>query len=409
MTTPTTFTCFNSLPKELRLIVWEYYFQSPRMLVIHPAPESLGRSPPREVLLFNCTVLDAGTNRVVPGGPPPSFLANREAHSVAASLHLLSPQGNRNRSDDPNNDTTTDNNNALDGTRPYNGVTNDGNSFRHHDRLEQHTTLAHRILQAQAQATQPPSVSHLQSKNLAYDLVKPYVEQRPLGDGETLSEGQIEAISNIPHFGAWRAGAGCRPVHVDWAEDLLYLSVPNAEQAFWSLRYATGWRDHVRRLAVLVPESFFEDGSRRPIPFGPAQFIREVLERMAALDELFIVLVPLPGGAVVKAGAEDGGKPGGGGDDGAAAAGQKKKKQQQQQEDKEAKQRAGMKRNAFGFVSYVDYLKKVKVANNHMGYARAALSFQQALPHIPRPIRFHKVVDVDRVSSGYGEYRRCQR
>ncbi|KAI1506377.1 hypothetical protein F5X99DRAFT_422998 [Biscogniauxia marginata] len=325
---PSTFTCFKSLPLELRLLIWEHHFLSPRIHVVHPAPESLGRLPPREVLLFNCTVVDAGTNQVVEGGPTP--VPNREAQAVRARL------------------------------------------LRQHQ--QQHQQHQHQ--------QQRPS----EPVDLAWNLVKPYVERRALGDGETLSEGQTEAEAAIPHFGAWRAAA--RPVHVDWRHDLLYLSVPNAEQAFWSLRYVA-WRARVRRLALLVPESHFEDGSCRPIPFGPSQFIREVLEGLTALEDLFIVLVP------------------------------PQLHQQQQQKQQQTRTTAGagagagvevgaggLKRGPFGFVPYVDYLKKVGLASNHMVYARAALSFQQTLTNLPRPVRMLKVVDIDRSPTGFGEYRR---
>ncbi|KAI0602369.1 hypothetical protein F4775DRAFT_602323 [Biscogniauxia sp. FL1348] len=297
-----TFTCFKSLPLELRLLIWEHHFLSPRIHVVHPAPESSGRMPPREVLLFNCTVVDADTNLVLAGGPTPA--PNREAEAVRARLRRRQRQ-QRGRG-------------GGGGGAPV---------------------------------------------DLAWNLVKPYVERRTLGDGETLSEGQIEAAGAIPRFRAWRAAN--RPVHVDWRADLLYLAVPHAEQAFWSLRHVA-WRARVRRLALLVPESHFEDGSRRPIPFGPAQFIREVLEGLAALEDLFIVLVPPDqvGGTTA------------------------------------------LKRGPFGFVPYVDYLKQVGLTSNHMPFARAALSFQQALANLPRDIRMLKVVDIDRTATGFGEYRR---
>ncbi|KAI1637258.1 hypothetical protein F4809DRAFT_329175 [Biscogniauxia mediterranea] len=322
-----TFTCFKSLPLELRLLIWEHHFLSPRIHVVHPAPESSGRMPPREVLLFNCTVIDADTNLELAGGPTPS--PNREAEAVRA-----------------------------------------------------------RLLRRQRGRGEPV--------DLAWNLVKPYVERRTLGDGETLSEGQIEAAGTIPHFRAWRDAN--RTVHVDWRADLLYLSVPHAEQAFWSLRYVA-WRARVRRLALLVPESHFEDGSRRPIPFGPSQFIREVLEGLAALEDLFIVLVPPDQVA------------GAGGTATATATTTSSSTMTTitpTSTPTPASPISGevLKRGPFGFVPYVDYLKKVGLTSNHMPFARAALSFQQALANLPRDIRMLKVVDIDRTATGFGEYRR---
>ncbi|KAL7624133.1 hypothetical protein AAE478_005690 [Parahypoxylon ruwenzoriense] len=80
-----TFERFNDLPKELRILIWEYHFQGARLLVVHPAPESESRNPASELLLFNCTVLDSATNLVILDGSPPSPLINHEANAVAVS------------------------------------------------------------------------------------------------------------------------------------------------------------------------------------------------------------------------------------------------------------------------------------------------------------------------------------
>lgn len=85
MTSPTSFEYFNFLPKELRILIWEYHFESARLHVVHPAPESQNRNPKREVLLFHCTVLDSATNLVILDGRPPSPLINHEAHDVSIS------------------------------------------------------------------------------------------------------------------------------------------------------------------------------------------------------------------------------------------------------------------------------------------------------------------------------------
>ncbi|KAI0479065.1 hypothetical protein GGR56DRAFT_633285 [Xylariaceae sp. FL0804] len=293
---PSIFTCFPSLPKELRLLVWEQHFQAERIHVIHPAPESHGRRPPREVLLFNCTVLDAATNIAVPAQLL-AWPANKESLVVSRSMRKAKDRG--------------------------------------------------------------------ELVPLAWELVKPYVERRALGDGETLSEGQIEAGSDVPHFANWRA-ALC-DVRIDWAADLVYLSVAHAEQSFWALRYAE-CRTKVRRLAVLIPQSFLEDGSQRPIPFGPAQFLREVLESLENLEDLYVAFQPLPG-TIPR--------------NNAASA---------------------LRRDRYGFVSYVEYLKKVGVSGNHMSFSRAALSFQQA--NAMHSSALHKVVDIDYIPSDYGRYQR---
>ncbi|KAI0098604.1 hypothetical protein F4776DRAFT_650419 [Hypoxylon sp. NC0597] len=84
MAAPTTFESFNKLPKELRILIWEYHFESARLHVVHPAPESQNKDPKREVLTFKCTVLDSATNLIL-GARPPSPLINREAYAVARS------------------------------------------------------------------------------------------------------------------------------------------------------------------------------------------------------------------------------------------------------------------------------------------------------------------------------------
>ncbi|KAI0016608.1 hypothetical protein F4780DRAFT_783036 [Xylariomycetidae sp. FL0641] len=370
-----TFTCFNALPQELRLIIWEFYFQAPRLHVVHPAPESHGRTPPREVLLFACTSLDAATSRPynTPGAEP--LPPNREAlHvylSASSSLRYLAKPAPTRGADE------------LVAAHPHRLIVHEDDPPRTdtsppRPRADFDASIA--SIADYTASNDDATADAAAATDLAWDLVRPYVERRVLGDGETLSEGQIEAQGSIPHFGAWRRGPGCAPRSVNWPRDLLYLCVPHAEQAYWSLRYVP-WRSRVRRLAVLIPESYFEDGSRRPIPFGPSQFIREVLEGLICLEELFIVLVPSAEAAGADADAQRGVR--------------------------EALQ--GIPRDAFGFVSYVEYVRKVSVASHHMGYARAALSFQQALPYIPRNIRMQKVVDVDRAPSEYGVYTRYLR
>ncbi|OTA55214.1 hypothetical protein K449DRAFT_438764 [Hypoxylon sp. EC38] len=80
----TTFEFFNKLPKELRILIWEYHFESARLHVVHPAPESRNKDPKREVLTFKCTVLDSATNLILDARPP-TPLINHEAYDVALS------------------------------------------------------------------------------------------------------------------------------------------------------------------------------------------------------------------------------------------------------------------------------------------------------------------------------------
>ncbi|KAI1471763.1 uncharacterized protein F4812DRAFT_415353 [Daldinia caldariorum] len=295
MTSLSTFQCFNNLPKELRILIWEYHFESARIHVIHPSPETHLRNPKRDVLLFHCTVLDSATNLIIPDGLPPSLLINHEAYNIAMSCK-----------------------------RQWTPVifTND---------------LADSVSSGRARV-------HFQFS--------------------------LTAGSNVPvEFNDTRPQA--RPVYVDWERDMLYLCVSNAEQAFWSMR-TVRWRDRVRKLAVLVPQSEFD----RAIPFGPTDPIREVLESMTELEELFVVLVPQVDGLVPVAATPS------------------------------SNVLTGLSRDGFGFVPYVEYLKKVGLTSNHILYTRTAMSFREALADLPNKIRLKRVVDVDCLTCSFGYYRR---
>ncbi|KAI2632478.1 hypothetical protein GGS26DRAFT_77868 [Hypomontagnella submonticulosa] len=290
MTSPTTFECFNLLPKELRILIWEYHFESARLHVVHPAPESQNRNPKREVLLLHCTVLDSATNLVILDGRPPSPLINHEAHAVAVSCKRV---------------------------------------------------------------------------------------WRPIRFGRDLAESVTSGRGRVPlQFALIASGSATehidaqtqsRPVYVDWDRDMLYLCVSHAEQAFWSLR-SVDWRDRVQKLAVLVPQSELD----RAIPFGPTDPIREVLDSLARLEELLVVLVPHTD--VVETNATPASM-------------------------------AGLSRDAFGFVHYVDYLKAAGLASNHILYARTAMSFREALAGLPRKIKLNRVVDVDCLTCEFGYQR----
>ncbi|KAI1389006.1 uncharacterized protein F4822DRAFT_265596 [Hypoxylon trugodes] len=283
------FQYFNDLPKELRMLIWEYHFESARIHVVHPAPESQNRNPKREALLFNCTVLDSATNLIILDGRPPSSLINREAHAVALS---------RKRVWTP---------------------------------VRFGKDLAESVTSGRARV--PIHFTLVASSTM------------------TLPE-HNETCTQAP------------PVYVDWDSDMLYLCVSHAEQAFWSMR-SVPWRDRVRKLAVLVPQSEFD----RAIPFGPTDPIREVLEFMTELEELYIVLVP----------------------DAAYVA---------------AATIPSLSRDTFGFVPYVEYLSAAGLASNHILYTRTAMSFGEAINGMHRKIILRRVVDVDYRACGFGYYRR---
>ncbi|KAI1765215.1 hypothetical protein GGR53DRAFT_519753 [Hypoxylon sp. FL1150] len=297
MTAFGTFEYFNALPKELRLLIWEYHFESARLHVVHPAPESENRNPKREVLIFQTTVLDSATNLVILDGLPPSTLINHEAYSVASSRR-----------------------------RVWTPV-----RF---------------------------------GKDLADSVAASRAARMPLH----WPAANVANYANIAELAADGGGQQIHPVYVDFHRDMLYLCVAHAEQAFWSLR-SVSWRDRLRKLAVLVPQSEFD----RAIPFGPTDPIREVLESTYELEELLVVLVPQPNVVGPRA---------------------------------LATKTAGLPKDEFGFVPYVDYLQKAGLASNHILYARTAMSFKEAIGGLRRRIKLRRVVDVDYLTCAFGYYRR---
>ncbi len=134
------------------------------------------------------------------------------------------------------------------------------------------------------------------------------------------------------------------------------------------------WRRKMKKLALLVPESEYD----RAIAFGPTGPIREVLESIEELEELFLVL-RLSASLTVS--------------------------------DDAAGRIAGLRRDRYGFAPYVDYLKIVGLHGSSMGYTRSAMSFRSALAGIrAKEIELVRVVDVDSLTCAYGEYERrlCQ-
>lgn len=81
--TAQSFEKFGELPKELRLLIFEYYFQGPRIHVVFPAPESRGHVTARDTLFLHTASLDAGTN-IHLGPGPPAVAIDHEAYAAAA-------------------------------------------------------------------------------------------------------------------------------------------------------------------------------------------------------------------------------------------------------------------------------------------------------------------------------------
>ncbi|KAI1089969.1 hypothetical protein F5B19DRAFT_352417 [Rostrohypoxylon terebratum] len=281
------FHLFKDLPKELRILIWEFYFESPRLHVIHPAPESESVNAAKEALTYICTVLEPPTNVIIQNALPPSPLISREAHEV-----------------------------------------------------------------------------FLWSKRT----------WTPISFSKDFSESVASSRTRLPHsFGyltTKRSGPRPdeRPVYVDWSRDMLYICTTHSEQAFWSLR-SIPWRSEIRKLALLVPHI----GLAGAIPFGPSAPIREVLDYMLGLEELFIVLIPQAGTHRSPAASEA---------------------------------IAGIRRDIYGFVPYRIYLNKAGIATNHMLYNRTFMLIQEAMAGAPRKTKLERVVDVDCLTVPYGYYER---
>ncbi|KAK9775415.1 hypothetical protein AB5N19_08572 [Seiridium cardinale] len=167
-----------------------------------------------------------------------------------------------------------------------------------------------------------------------------------------------------------------RPVHVDWANDLIFICSPSNEQAFRNLA-ETSWASRVERLAVLVPRRCESN-----IPFGPSYLVSRILKPMLSLKEIYVVMIPIARPAPDP--------PGPGNSWG---------------------------RDRFGFVNYADYITEVGVTTKdmskerHMTYQRTALSLFQALDkYLAMPgVKLRKVVDVDCSLFTESEYVRRSR
>ncbi|KAI0884920.1 uncharacterized protein GGS22DRAFT_164657 [Annulohypoxylon maeteangense] len=283
-----SFHQFNDLPKELRNSIWEYHFQSHRLHVVHPGPQSENINSMKEVLSYSCTILDPATNIIIKDARPPSPAINREALEVFQWCK-----------------------------RKWTPIT-----FTK-DLPESVTSGRGRL---------PPQFAQLASTKI-----------------------------NLPKVND-------RPIYVDWSRDLLYICAAHSEQAFWSLR-STPWRGDVRSLALLVPHTGFAGA----IPFGASAPIREVLECMSGLEELFIVFIPHEGTKHSPTTSEN---------------------------------IAKLKRDMHGFVPYVSYLKEAGLATSLMLYNRAAMSINKAMSDAPKKIKIEKVVDVDYLTTPFGHYKR---
>ncbi|KAI1454773.1 hypothetical protein F4805DRAFT_438369 [Annulohypoxylon moriforme] len=287
------FPFFNDLPKELRILIWKYYFESHRLHVVHPAPECEDVNPAKKVLSYSCTVIDPATNVIIENARPPSPLINHEAHEVFQRCK-----------------------------RTWTPITFSNDFAR------SMTSSRGRL---------PPQFAKLASNH-------------------------VEQIRDE------------RPIYIDFSRDMLYICAMHTEQAFWLLR-STAWRNEVRRLAVLVPHTGFAGA----IPFGPSAPVREVLDYMQGLEELFIVLIPQAGKADII------------------------------HSPNTSEAIARLRRDINGFVPYLDYVKEAGLASNHTLYTRTSMLIRKAMTGAPREIKIERVVDVDYVTSPFGYYERKPR
>ncbi|KAI3323839.1 hypothetical protein HD806DRAFT_534956 [Xylariaceae sp. AK1471] len=165
--------------------------------------------------------------------------------------------------------------------------------------------------------------------------------------------------------------AGAPPIHVNWAEDLLYLAGPYTEHALWALTNEP-WGSQVRHLAMEVPMRILTSNatyfiqSARNSPLRPLrEFDLWRPQQMNALKTFRVVLVPKP---------------------------------------KEGMNSEELPTDKFGFASFQEYLRHGgKPSMEQMSLIRTGISMRAYFPGVD----IRKVVDIDCLSSSDAEeYRR---
>ncbi|RYP21515.1 hypothetical protein DL765_002151 [Monosporascus sp. GIB2] len=289
-----TFKHFPNLPPEVRDAIWETYYQTKLVHIVHPDPNR----PPRhkkDPNFLKTTSVDIATKKIITGKEP-TLLINHEATDVARRLNLTGPDG------------------------PM-------------ERINFSCVLA-----------DPRLMGNQFSRELHYSKT-----QRR----------------------AWRKATV--PSRINWATDLLCVAPmtnfqDSDEMPFYSLTRLQPY-PKLKRLAILAPGVPNPNNKRSLfLSFRGDEFYRKVLTSLASLEEIYIVYQP-PRAVPAK-----------------------------------------LKRDEFGFVEWVDYVRAVGVDSTGTDFVRLGMHLDDAVELVERSsarkIQLRKVASADWSIQATGEYKK---
>ncbi|RYP76009.1 hypothetical protein DL771_002081 [Monosporascus sp. 5C6A] len=296
MESPSAFKHFANFPPEVRDVIWEAYYQSKRVHIVHPDPNR----PPRhkkDPNFLKTTSVDIATKRIVTGKEP-TLLINHEATDAARRLGLAGPD------------------------------------------------------------------SPMERINFSCVLADPRLMGSPFSRELHYSKAQRRA---------WRKATV--PARINWETDLLCVAPltnfrDSGEMLFYSLTRLQPY-PKLKKLAILAP-SFPNPNSSTSLflNFRGCRFYRKVLTILASLEVIYIVYQPPQ--AVP----------------------------------------ANLKRDGFGFVEWVDYVRAAGVDSTGTDFVRLGMHLDDALElaelNAARKIQLHKVVSADWSIPITGEFRKLE-
>ncbi|RYP31248.1 hypothetical protein DL767_005877 [Monosporascus sp. MG133] len=290
------FKRFADFPPEVRDVIWEAYYQSRRVHIVHPDPNR----PPRhkkDPNFLKTTSVDIATKKIVTGKEP-TLLINHEATNAARRLGLTGPDG------------------------------------------------------------------PMERINFSRVLADPRLTGSPFGRRLHYSRTQRKT---------WRKATV--PARINWATDLLCVAPmtnfqDRDQMLFYSLTRLQPY-PKLKRLAILAPSiPNPNESSSLFLHFDGDKFYRKVLTSLASLEEIYVVYQP-PQAVPEK-----------------------------------------LKRDGFGFVEWVDYVRAVGVDSTGTDFVRLGMHLDDALElmelNAARRIQLHKVVSADWSIPITGEYRKLE-
>ncbi|RYP91211.1 hypothetical protein DL770_002688 [Monosporascus sp. CRB-9-2] len=291
-----TFKHFANFPPEVRDVIWEAYYQSKRVHIVHPD----SNRPPqhkKDPNFLRTTSVDIATKKIVTGKEP-TLLINHEATDAARRLGLMGPGG------------------------PM-------------QRINFSCVLAD---------------PRLMGSQFSYQIHYSKTQRR-----------------------AWRRSTV--PARINWATDLLCVAPmtnfqDSDQMLFYSLTRLQPY-PKLKKLAILAPSIPNPNKSRSLfLNFNGGQFYRKVLTILASLEETYVVYQP-PQAVPAK-----------------------------------------LKRDGFGFVEWVEYVRAAGVDSTGTDFVRLGMHLDDALElmelNTARRIQLHKVVSADWSIPLTGEYRKLE-